>query len=58
MTSFVDFAITLVLMAAMMMWYGYLPDWRIVALPLFIGMAFAAALGGGLWLSALNVKYP
>jgi lipopolysaccharide transport system permease protein len=56
-TSFVDFAITLALMAAMMVWYGYLPDWRIAALPVFIAMAFAAALGGGLWLSALTVKY-
>jgi lipopolysaccharide transport system permease protein len=56
-TSFVDFAIMLGLMAAMMAWYGYLPDWHVVTLPLFIGVAFAAALGGGLWLSALNVKY-
>ena len=56
-TSFVDFAITLGLMAAMMLWYGYLPDWRIAALPVFIAMAFAAAFGSGLWLSALTVKY-
>jgi lipopolysaccharide transport system permease protein len=56
-TSFVDFAITLGLMAAMMLWYGYLPDWRLLALPAFVVMAFAAAFGGGLWLSALTVKY-
>src|SRR5918996_1987273 len=35
-TSFVDFLITLGLMAVMMMWYGFLPDWRLVALPLFM----------------------
>ena len=56
-TSFVDFGITLVLMTGMMLWYGFAPDWRIVALPLFIVLAFAAAFGAGLWLSALNVKY-
>src|SRR5262245_50298484 len=34
-TSFVDFLITLALMAAMMAWYGFLPDWRLLTLPLF-----------------------
>jgi lipopolysaccharide transport system permease protein len=56
-TSFVDFLITLGLMAAMMIWYGFVPDWQLVILPLFIAMAFGAAFGAGLWLCALNVKY-
>jgi lipopolysaccharide transport system permease protein len=56
-TSFVDFVIMLALMGFMMAWYQYVPDWRIITLPLFIAMAFAAALGSGLWLAALNVKY-
>lgn len=56
-TSFVDFLITLALMAVMMLWYGYLPDWRLVMLPLFIALAFSAAFGAGLWLCALNVEY-
>lgn len=56
-TSFVDFAITLVLMAGMMAWYGYLPDARVLATPLFIGLAFGIAFGMGVWLAALNVKY-
>jgi len=34
-----------------------LPDWRILALPLFIVLAFGSAFGAGLWLCALNVKY-
>src|SRR5437588_8885133 len=42
-TSFVDFLITLGLMAAMMLWYGFLPDWRILALPLFMALAFGSA---------------
>jgi lipopolysaccharide transport system permease protein len=56
-TSFVDFLITLILMAAMMVWYGFLPGWRLIALPLFILLASGAAFGAGLWLCALNVKY-
>src|SRR5262249_23295998 len=56
-TSFVDFLITLTLMAALMAWYQFLPDWRILTLPLFMALAFGAAFGAGLWLCALNVEY-
>jgi lipopolysaccharide transport system permease protein len=56
-TSFVDFLITLGLMAAFMIWYKFVPDWRILACPLFIILAFGASFGIGLWLCALNVKY-
>ncbi|MEQ1898974.1 MAG: ABC transporter permease [Vicinamibacterales bacterium] len=56
-TSFVDFLITLGLAAAMMLWYGYFPDWRLAVLPLFVILAFGAAFGAGLCLCALNVKY-
>jgi lipopolysaccharide transport system permease protein len=56
-TSFVDFLITLAMMALMMIWYGFLPDWRLITLPLFIALAFGAAFGAGLWLCALNVRY-
>jgi len=56
-TSFVDFLITLGLMAGMMIWYGFLPDWRLLTLPLFMALAFGSAFGAGLWLCALNVRY-
>lgn len=55
--SFVDFLISFVILVGLMAWYGYLPDWRILTLPLFVLMAFAAAMGAGLWIAALNVKY-
>jgi len=57
MTSFIDFLISASIMAAIMAWYQFWPSWRIVTLPLFIAIAFAAAMGVGLWLTALNVKY-
>ena len=56
-TSFVDFLVTLVLMAAMMCWYRAWPNWHILALPLFVALTFALAIGMGLWLCALNVQY-
>ena len=56
-TSFADFLITMGLMAGMMVWYGFLPDWRLLTLPLFMGLAFGSAFGAGLWLCALNVRY-
>lgn len=55
--SLVDLLISTVILAALMAWYGYLPSTRVLALPLFTLMAFAAALGVGLWIAALNVKY-
>ena len=55
--SFVDFLISFAILVGLMTWYGHLPDWRILTLPLFILMAFIAAMGTGLWVAALNVKY-
>ena len=54
---FVDFMISGIILLALMAWYNFVPSWRILTLPLFILIAFTAAMGGGLWLSALNVKY-
>jgi lipopolysaccharide transport system permease protein len=56
-TSLVDLVIILGLLVLLMAGYGYFPDFRVLALPLFIGLAFGAAFGTGLWLAALNVKY-
>jgi lipopolysaccharide transport system permease protein len=53
----VDFAIAFVILIAMMVWYGIAPNWGVLALPLFILLALAAAFSVGLWLSALNVRY-
>ena len=55
--SFVDFLISGLILAGLMIWYGFAPGLRIFTLPLFIFVAFAAAMGAGLWIAALNVKY-
>lgn len=56
-TSFVDFLISGTVLVAIMVWYQFVPSWRIVTLPIFVAIAFAASMGAGLWLTALNVKY-
>ena len=55
--SFVDFLISGIILVGLMFWYGFAPNLRILTLPLFIFVAFAAAMGAGLWIAALNVKY-
>ncbi|HEY9606499.1 MAG TPA: ABC transporter permease [Allocoleopsis sp.] len=55
--SFVDFLVSGIILLGLMSWYDFVPSWRIVTLPLFIGIAFAASMGAGLWFAALNVKY-
>jgi lipopolysaccharide transport system permease protein len=55
--ALVDFAITLVLLAVMMLIFQFAPDWRIIFLPGFVILAVLAALGPALLMTAMNVKY-
>ncbi|KKI98502.1 ABC transporter permease [Prochlorothrix hollandica] len=55
--SFVDFMISGIILLGLMAWYDFVPSWRIVLLPVFIAIAFAASMGAGLWLASLNVQY-
>jgi lipopolysaccharide transport system permease protein len=52
-----DFAISFGVLAGLIVWYWHLPSAAVLALPLFILLTVVAALGAGLWLSALNVQY-
>ena len=55
--ALVDFAINLRDPVALMVWYGFVPDWQIVLLPVFVVLAVLASLGPALFITALNVKY-
>ena len=55
--ALIDFAVVLVLLAVMCLWWQFTPDWRIIVLPLFIVLTLLTAIGTGLWLTALTVKY-
>jgi lipopolysaccharide transport system permease protein len=41
----------------MMLYYGIAPDWGVLLVPVLLLMTMGVALGVGLWLSAMNVKY-
>jgi homopolymeric O-antigen transport system permease protein len=56
-TTVIDFAITLALLVALMLWYRFLPGWQLAALPLFLLLACGLAFGFGLLFAALNVEY-
>ena len=55
--AMVDFFITLGLMVLVMVWHAYLPPIRVLCLPVFILLALIAALGPGLLITALNVRF-
>lgn len=53
----VDFAISFAVLILLMIFYGIRPTLAILTIPLFILLVVATALGVGLWLAALNVRY-
>ena len=58
MVKLVDFAIAAVILVGMMVYYGYLPSLGgILLMPLLLSISFMAAVGGGLILASINVKY-
>lgn len=56
-TTLADFFISLLTLIGAMFFYGFWPTPRLLFLPGFIVLAFTAALGPGLLLTALTVKY-
>ena len=57
LSGLLDFLIAFTILLGMMLYYGIVPGWPIVALPSFILLAILTALAVGLWLSALNVQF-
>jgi lipopolysaccharide transport system permease protein len=53
----VDFCVVFVLFIAMAAWFGVGPSWRWMALPFLVGFTLFTALGAGLWLAALTVRF-
>jgi len=52
-----DFVPAFMILLGLMMWYGLIPSWSLVLLPVFLLLALLTALSVSLWLSALNVRY-
>ena len=55
--GFVDFAVNFVMLALLMVWFGFIPGWQIIFLPAFVILAVLASFGPALWITSLNVKY-
>jgi lipopolysaccharide transport system permease protein len=57
LVALVDFAVALAILGLMMVWYQYMPTWRLLLIPAFVVLAVLASLGPALLVTALNVKY-
>ncbi len=53
----IDFLISFVILICIMIYYQYIPDIKILMLPLFLLLALITSMGTGLYIAALNVKY-
>ncbi len=57
LAQMVDFLVAFTILVGMMLFYGIVPGAALLTLPFFVVLAFMTALGVGLWLSTLNVRY-
>lgn len=56
-SGIVDFLLAMSILVLMMLYFDVAFTWRILYLPLFLGLAFMTALGVSLWLAPLNVLF-
>ncbi len=57
LASSLDFVLNLLILGGFLAWFQIMPQVRLLLLPLFAALVGVTALGVGLWLSAVNVKY-
>lgn len=55
--ALVDFGIILVLALPLILLLGIAPGWQLLLLPAFLVLALVIALGAGLWVAALTVRF-
>jgi len=56
-TAFVDFLITVAMLAVIMLWLQFPPTLTLLALPFFVLLLMGLAIGLGVFLAALNVEF-
>jgi lipopolysaccharide transport system permease protein len=57
LAGLLDFAVALLVLAVLMVYYQILPGAAILVFPVLVALTFLCAVGTGLWLSALNVQF-
>lgn len=55
--GFVDFGVSLILLLLACVYYNHIPSMSIIFSPIFILQGILAALGVGIWLSALTIRF-
>jgi lipopolysaccharide transport system permease protein len=53
----VDFAISMVILLGVALYYGIEPTWQLAFFPLFVAMMMSVAAGVGMWLSAMAIRF-
>jgi lipopolysaccharide transport system permease protein len=56
-SGLLDFVIAFGMLIVLMLWYGVMPTVSILLLPVLVVLTSLLAIGCGMWMSALNVKY-
>ena len=57
LANVVELGLSAIILALLLIWYQVAVGWQILTLPFFVAISFFCALGGGLLIAALNVKY-
>jgi lipopolysaccharide transport system permease protein len=55
--ALIDFLVSLVILAGLLLWYGVVPGWQILLLPVFVVLALLAAIGPAVLAAAIIVRY-
>ncbi|MBM5816110.1 MAG: ABC transporter permease [Cyanobacteria bacterium K_Offshore_surface_m2_239] len=56
-TCLVDFALSFIILAILMLWYRYWPTWRLLTLPFWLLVVFCFSMGLGLLMATLMIRY-
>lgn len=57
LAKFVDFLISIILLAAVIIYYGVHPTWNLLFFPVFCLMMVLVPAGVGLWLSSMAIRF-
>jgi lipopolysaccharide transport system permease protein len=57
LSKMVDFAISLLILLGVLLYYQVLPTWNLALLPLFVLLMMSIPTGVGMWLSALAIRF-
>ena len=57
LAGLIDFAVALIILVGLMVWFGIMPTWGVLAIPLLVVMTIATSCAVSFWLAALNAQY-